>query len=236
MIDTLAFKKCFAYISIAKDALANRDSQTKAVIKSIGDYREYESQFGQTVFHNQIEDFLRGKSDDEKARFIEDLINSFLPYKNALEDFKSTEELFIPNIYLKECKERIDSFFAFLKRIEPTAIKGNSTKEGETAGDEQPVPIYNPDIFKGHFKFADKDEFLELLNEIKDRRLYTKKKTIAAIALIFYKSKRITNCKTYQSCLGLFCECYGQSISTYKPNDVKFEAENLKRKYNFLDI
>lgn len=237
MIDTLAFKKCFAHISIAKDALANRGSQTKAVMKSIEDYREYESQFGQTVFHNQIEDFLRGKSDDEKVRFVEDLRNTFLPYKNALENFKSTEELFIPNIYLKECKERIDSFFAFLKRTEPTATKKKSTKEVDVVKDEPPAPIYKPEVFNGHFKFTDKDKFLELLDEIKDRQLYTTKNTIAAIAHIFYESKRITNCKTYQSCLGLFCECYGQSKSTYKQSDViKKLAEELKLKHLFLDI
>lgn len=226
MVDTLAFKKCFAHISIAKEALADRDSQTKATMKSIEDYREYESLFGQTVFHNQIEDFLRGKSNDEKVRFIEDLRNTFLPYKNALGNFKSTEELFIPNIYLKECKDRIDSFFAFLNKITPI----------NTSEEEQLTLIYKPEAFDGHYRYTEKESFLEKLDGIKEYKLYEQRHTLAAIAYIFYKGRLITNCNTYKNVLRFFCECYGQPMSTYKPNDVKKEAEELKRKYGFLDI
>lgn len=185
------------------------------------DYREYESQFGQTVFHNQIEDFLIGKSDDEKVCFIEDLRNTFLPYKNALENFKSTEELFIPNIYLKECKDRIGNFFAFLNRITPI----------NTSEEEQLVSIYKPEAFDGHYRYTEKESFLEKLDGIKEYKLYEQKRTLAAI-----KGRLITNCNTYKNALRFFCECYGQPMSTYKPNDVKAEAENLKQKYGFLDI
>lgn len=116
---------------------------------------------------------------------------------------------------------------------------GSNTESNDTSTLVKIFSDFDKKLFEGKVIHKHKSTFFEILENVHESNIIDgKKNQAAAIALVLYEHdnpEMIINCPTFSKFSKLLSSFFKIEASTFKPNDVRKLAKDLKGKHSFLD-
>ena len=121
-------------------------------------YTRGENPFPQSTFIRDLESYIFTLPKEKELELVNLLYRKFLNIKKRLENWVSDSSLDIQNIYLSDCKTRIDDFYRYLSGyIKKRKIPTFTPKNGIT---EKQLSRIFEELCKDGWLISDKDTFL----------------------------------------------------------------------------
>lgn len=234
-IKDLDFFKCEEYINAIKyyDQHIFKD---KSLADAMLEIRLAKGEIDYNVFPyiisklHSLDFFILDIDDDEN---IKEVI-----FNNIISDYWHLQ-IYICHHFATKAINELSKLASDNENNQQNLKKGSNTESDGTSTLVKNFSDFDKTLFEGKVIHKHKSTFFEILENVhKSNIIDGKKNQAAAIALVLYEHdnpEMIINCPAFSKFSKLLSSFFKIEASTFKPNDVRKLAEDLKGKYSFLD-